>query len=97
MRVEQLQAISDNDVTAEGLPHLDNFPTENGGWGAPETQWDGSIDYVYYEGAQAAYKDLWDSLHVKTGYTRDKNNWVWVVSFKVDSNCGQKHPVPAYC
>jgi len=32
-----------------------------------------------------AYQRLWDSINKKNGYGWDKNDWVWVISFKVVS------------
>jgi hypothetical protein len=33
-------------------------------------------------GYRLAFRDLWDSLNAKSGYTWDGNNWVWVIEFQ---------------
>lgn len=87
IRVENLQAISNEDAEAEGftcmtkdgcvtykfgIPDYDGMPgTENSGW-----EWkDWQIE------ARQAYKKLWESINGSESW--DANPWVWVIEFIV--------------
>lgn len=82
IRVERVQAISENDARAEGITsHTDNlgskrsnptriypaFPEKDGG----------------FLTARAAFECLWDSINAKRGYGWDRDPWVWVIEFRV--------------
>jgi hypothetical protein len=71
IRVERLQAITEEDAIKEGIEKLDYGwkPQSNHNKGKP---WASPI---------SAYADLWDSLNAKRGYRWEKNNWVWVIAF----------------
>ena len=72
VRVERLQDISDDDALAEGTP------------GA----WVENDDYPggYFENQNKAhvffFRQLWDSINAKRGYSWESNPRVWVIGFK---------------
>ena len=91
VRVERVQDIAPDDVTAEGLPYredTDEFPIGRSPslhsgwhWGIPQRQWDGTTGYTCYtKDHKIAFKELWDSLNAK--YPWADNPWVWVYEFK---------------
>jgi hypothetical protein len=91
VRVERVQDISDDDVTAEGLPYrqstddfaIGKYPADGRWyWGFPTPAYNGDIDYVYTRDAQRAFQELWDSINADRGYTWEDNPWVWVVEFR---------------
>lgn len=45
--------------------------------------WDEGIRTIPAYNRIDAYHYLWDSLNAKRGYGWDKNNWVWVIAFKI--------------
>ena len=71
---ERIQDISRDDVFAEGVP--ETF----GEWITPPKmephEWD---NMTWLE----QWQWLWDAINGKRGYGFDRNNWVWVVEFKV--------------
>jgi hypothetical protein len=77
VRVERLQDISEEDARTEGCEPLD-------------ASWECSIaervEHQYDEGSHHKYKNgyhkLWESIHGKGSWERDKNKWVWVLEFK---------------
>lgn len=73
VRVERLQAISEEDARAEGI-------TDGGclNCGNPEPC---ECPYPTPD-ARDAFIGLWDSLNAKRGHAWDANPWVWVVEFK---------------
>lgn len=72
VRVERLQAISEEDALAEGIEHLgDTF----GGY------WSGGA--LSGPTARACYARLWDQLNAKRGFSWDSNPYVWVLSYTV--------------
>ena len=85
VRVERLQAISEEDAKAEG-PERNIFEGH-------EADWDEDMGYLAYcrhyphgcecfpnMDARDWYKDYWDHLNGKGAW--DANPWVWVVEFK---------------
>ena len=89
VRVERVQGITEEDVTAEGLPYrqsISNSPISTPAdgkwyWGFPTPSWNGGIDWVYTTNAKEAYKELWNPLNAKRGYPWENNDWVWVYEF----------------
>lgn len=68
VRVERLQAISEEDVLAEGVkPTIPIRPEPFG-----------SRSYNL-----ESFVTVWDSINAKRGFSWKSNPWVWVVSFKV--------------
>jgi hypothetical protein len=61
VRVERVQAITEDDAIAEGC--------------FDEREHDGSLP-------SHIYRQLWDSLNAKRGYSWESNPWVWVLSFR---------------
>jgi hypothetical protein len=86
IRVERLQAISEEDAIAEGLTALSKdgqtvkygIPDRDGLPGNDDDGWQWS---QWCADPRRAYADLWDSINGKT-YPWDSNPWVWVVQFK---------------
>lgn len=84
VRVERLQAISEEDAIAEGVE-------KNTGEGHKWSPDDGYRTYCEHypngcecfphENARKAYADLWDSINGDGSW--DANPWVWVVEFEV--------------
>jgi hypothetical protein len=68
VRVERLQDISPDDVSAEGVPP---------GCGPPR---DGTR--LTAAGRRMVFAELWDSINAKRGYDWDSNPWVWVIQFE---------------
>lgn len=67
IRVERVQAISADDVIAEGIPP---YTLARGCLAQPpdDPRW--------------KFIELWDSINKKRGYGWDSNPWVWVIEFK---------------
>ena len=70
VRVERVQEITDEDVVAEGIdigkaPYPEDQPMLR----------DFDVDF------ETAFRDLWDSINAKRGYSWKSNPWVWVVTF----------------
>lgn len=91
VRVERVQDISPDDVTAEGLPHRQATPDFLIGsstpdyrwyWGFPTPAWNGGDDFVYDSDHKRAYGELWNRINEERGYGWDKNPWVWVIEFR---------------
>jgi hypothetical protein len=74
IRVEQLQSISVEDCIAEGMP-CDNKINN------PDQATHESIKNWNLTYAQFLYKELWDSLNAKRGYSWESKPWVWVYEF----------------
>ena len=73
IRVERIQEITEEDVTAEGIT-MNNRPYAGWYW----------MENVYSTNSPLlAFEKLWDSINTKRGYGWDKNPWVWVIEFKV--------------
>lgn len=67
VRVERVQAISPEDIEAEGV----SIPGHHRGELHHPLRW--RVDH---------FKPLWDSINAKRGYDWDTNPWVWVVEFE---------------
>ena len=72
LRAERVQKITEEDAKAEGCIS-DAELTSDG------------KDYSGLYAADRFYL-LWESLNTKRGYSWEKNNWVWPISFKVVSS-----------
>jgi hypothetical protein len=99
VRVERVQTISNDDARAEGCigpvtrePSLgdiyDTTEEINVRW-ARVVRPDGS-EYEVSRGVVAGrdehwfgFKEVWDSINAKRGYSWAVNPWVWVVEFRV--------------
>jgi len=73
VRVERLQDITKEDISAEGIKR-----TAGGEWLAPLA---GVPDYPWGY-AHEAYAALWNDINDKRGYGWDVNPWVWVIEFR---------------
>lgn len=71
VRAQQIQDISEADALAEGI---DSGPTDH-----PDGQWYGAGCTT----AIAAFRELWDRINAKRGYSWVSNPWVWAISFRV--------------
>ncbi len=69
IRVERVQDITRSDIRAEGLV-------------CPEELKSDDVSPNYKEWYLKAFKDLWDSINAKRGYSWKSNPWVWVIQFK---------------
>lgn len=69
IRVERVQAITEEDAIAEGM----NFSERVGFWTSPEGN---------CLTAALAYRYCWDSINKKRGFDWNSNPCVWVISFK---------------
>ena len=68
VRVERLQEISTNDINAEGIDlAIDYDQTGN--------------RFVDSEDMRDQFRDLWDSINAKRGYSWDSNPYVWVIEW----------------
>ena len=70
VRVERVKSITEEDAQAEGVRNqvLSDFePNFN----------------IAIRPASDVFKELWDSLNAKRGYSWEVNSWVWCISFKV--------------
>lgn len=66
IRVERLQAITEQDAVAEGFV---------------STAKTAGDDYTGLF-ARDQFAEYWDKLHAKRGYSWDQNPWVWVIEFE---------------
>lgn len=87
VRVEPLQAISEADAAAEGVPP--NWVGDLSGWSAEEHGYLGVVNREtvceegYYRTARCAFSEIWDSINGKRpGCAWKDNPWCWVVEFK---------------
>lgn len=71
VRVERVQAISEEDARAEGIEPLPDASFR----GPPSAE--GCTVYVT---ARAAFRALW--IHINGQESWDRNDWCWVISFK---------------
>jgi hypothetical protein len=79
IRIERLQDISEEDAITEGVDiesshasrciDIETAPYDN--------------DLIKGSAILTVFKDHWNSLNVKRGYSWESNPWVWVISFKV--------------
>lgn len=81
VRVERLQAISDNDIEAEGTAQ---WVKDGGKVMRPRPGFDGwwpdENGNVYVKPNRVAFCSLWESVNGLCAW--DKNPWVWVIEFK---------------
>ena len=75
VRVEQLNAISEDDAKAEGTDNRSDLAWGHGGQGDDMARW--AVDH----GHRYAFCHLWDSINGDGAWSL--NPWVWVVQFKV--------------
>ena len=68
VRVERVQDITWRDCLAEGIRPVELL--------GPHTRLGKARQY------KIGFRNLWDSINKKRGYSWDKNPWVWVVEFK---------------
>ncbi|HCM3802175.1 TPA: morphogenetic protein [Klebsiella variicola subsp. variicola] len=72
VRVERLNAISEEDATAEGVPPAGSLlPDYPGTFLTPKG---------YFATAKVAFQRLWESIYGEESWKA--NSWVWVISFK---------------
>lgn len=77
VRVERLQDISEADAKAEGITVL---PLQN--VDDPSAWWQSSPGENQARTPIASFRNLWDSINAKRGYSWESNPWVWVIEFK---------------
>ena len=77
VRVERLQAISEDDARAEGVRE---FPLQEGAPGAWWTADPSAGAAMHARDPVAAFRKLWDSINGDRA-SWDSNPWVWVVEF----------------
>jgi hypothetical protein len=78
VRVERLQAISEEDTEREGID-----PETNQDWAKAEHFLIGGATVQGGSPERFAFSCLWDSINGRRpGCSWDDNPWVWVVSFK---------------
>lgn len=77
VRVERLQAISEADAKAGGVPPTIPVPIQHP-LKPSRILCYGETDATHVE----AYRFLWDLLNANRGYGWDVNPWVWVLEFK---------------
>lgn len=75
VRVERLNAISEDDAKAEGTDNRSDLAWGHGGQGDDMARW--AVDH----GHRYAFCHLWDSINGDGAWSL--NPWVWVVEFKV--------------
>jgi len=78
VRVERLQAISEDDARAEGVREL---PLQEGAPGAWWTADPSAGAAMHARDPVAAFRKLWDSINGDRA-SWESNPWVWVVEFK---------------
>jgi hypothetical protein len=71
------------DVRVERLRDISGFDCEAEGIGEP---YGCRSDSDYEFKMRTAYKDLWNTLDAKRGYSWESNPWVWVISFRRTEN-----------
>ena len=77
VRVERLQKINNADALAEGTP---------GTW-VENSEYPGGYEENENKVHVFFFRQLWDSINAKRGYSWDANPWVWVIEFRrVDQN-----------
>lgn len=75
VRVERVQAISEEDAIAEGMVDFEMVKERAGTIG-------GQGEYKAARLPIGQFAKLWDSINAKHGYGWDENPWVWVIEFK---------------
>jgi hypothetical protein len=84
VRVQRVQAISDDDAIAEGLYRIEIGSGYLDRYSATPTTWAEAVEGTgNADGIPAlAFRDLWDSINAKRGFGWATNPLVWVVEFK---------------
>jgi len=77
VRVERLQAITEEDAQAEGAPEVCNFC---GNHPEDEAHWVCEEDYDPEPYHREGFKRLWQSINGADSWER--NDWVWVIEFR---------------
>lgn len=72
VRVERLQKINNADALAEGTP---------GAW-VENSEYPGGYEENENKVHVFFFRQLWDSINAKRGYSWDANPWVWVIEFE---------------
>ncbi|MEE8551433.1 MAG: hypothetical protein V3T08_09300 [Gemmatimonadota bacterium] len=77
VRVERVQDATEGDCIAEGMEGVgcDHRYAENGAC-------TDCMNSGWIEPPGLHFKELWDSLNAKRGYSWDTNPWVWVIEFR---------------
>lgn len=95
VRVQRLQAISEEDAIAEGVSNRDDYPLEKANGNCPRCCGTGlhgafganygviEVDCTDCETAVQRYAHLWNSINGKK-HPWKSNPWVWAVSFRVE-------------
>lgn len=78
IRVERVQDIKPEDCEAEGIQGETKASPMRG---HPYELY--HCQGLTYSQPVDAFKDLWDSINAKRGYSYESNLWVWVISFKM--------------
>lgn len=73
IRVERLQDITLRDKLAEGM----EYTSLNKRHGELTIS-----DVLLFECEDTNFRDLWDSINAKSGFSWDANPWVWIIEFK---------------
>lgn len=78
LRAERLQDITFDSCLAEGIVWTEQWDTCKG-----ETITGDSMDEAWDQYTREAYRDAWDAINAKRGYSWDSNPWVWVLQTKL--------------
>jgi len=78
VRVERVQAISEEDAVAEGCVRVSQAEGDYYQGSAHPTKGAPKV----FPCARAAYHDLWDSINARRGFGWAANPFVWVLSFR---------------
>lgn len=79
VRVERVQDISEADALADGIEQV-----SNNRWKVYEPGYEGESALT----AKSSFRSLWEFIHGPNAW--DRNDWVWVIEFKVLSNGGER-------
>ncbi|EIL99106.1 hypothetical protein [Rhodanobacter thiooxydans] len=82
VRVERLQAISEDDAIAEGIHTVQIGSGYRDSYSATPVTWADAVEQaaVTHEDPRLAFRDLWESINGSGSW--NVNPWVWVVEFK---------------
>ena len=84
VRAQHLQDITKEDAIAEGIDSFRPIP----GDGSPETLYYHYLKNKWGPSPLHSFQTLWDSINAKTS-PWEKNDWVWVYTFKKIENPNQ--------
>lgn len=76
VRVERVQDIADEDIKAEGIREF----TKDGN--VMKYGLEGWVWQTMPRTPRDAFKELWDLINAKRGYSWDANPWVWAIEFE---------------